>query len=106
MDEHQRIINELERIVYSLEYHLREYSKFKSESKHNPRQKERTRAFDNMYTHAMAMKNELTSYLVYPIIQDGSPFSIQFEDFKKYAESDVPGYIAKIKSYLEDLKNK
>lgn len=106
MDEHQRIINELERIVYSLEYHLREYSKFKSESKHNPRQKERTRAFDNMFTHAKAIENELTSSLVYPIIQDGSPYYIQFEDLKKYVESDVPGYIEKIKSYLEDLKNK
>lgn len=106
MDEQQRIINVLERIIYSLEYHLREYSKLKLESKHNPRQKERTRALDNMYTHAMAIENCLTDSLVYPIIQDGSPSYIQFEDFKKYVESDVPEYIEKIKSYLEDIKNK
>nr|DAH02474.1 MAG TPA: hypothetical protein [Caudoviricetes sp.]DAV03537.1 MAG TPA: hypothetical protein [Caudoviricetes sp.] len=106
MDEQQKNINVLERIVYSLEYHLREYSKFKSESKHNTRQKERTRALDNMFTHAMAIKNELTNSLIYPIIQDGSPYYIQFEDFTRFVESDVPEYIEKIKSYLEDLKNK
>ena len=48
------------------------------------------------------MKAELEQ--VYPIISDGSPSYFQFEDFGKYAESDVPDYIETLKNYIEKLK--
>lgn len=58
-----------------------------------------------MHTHVGYIQQELTSHYAYPIISDGSPSYIQFEDFFKYADGDTPAYITKIKEHLEKLKN-
>ena len=102
MDEKQRNISQLERVVSSLEYHLEKYKESKCKSKNGRLQKDRKQALDDMFTHAKYMKAELEQ--VYPIISDGSPSYFQFEDFGKYAESDVPDYIETLKNYIEKLK--
>lgn len=102
MDEKQRNISQLERVVSSFEYHLEKYKESKCKSKNGRLQKDRKHALDDMFTHAKYMKAELEQ--VYPIISDGSPSYIQFEDFGKYAESDVPDYIKTLKNYIEKLK--
>ena len=86
MDEKQRNISQLERVVSSLEYHLEKYKESKCKSKNGRLQKDRKHALDDMFTHAKYMKAELEQ--VYPIISDGSP---------SY-------YIKTLKNYIEKLK--
>ncbi|MCS2655246.1 hypothetical protein NXV26_04355 [Bacteroides fragilis] len=59
---------------------------------------------DNMVTHADYIKNVLLREDVYPIIKNGSPLYIQFEDFWRYVKSDTPGYIETLKKYIENKK--
>ena len=105
MDEKQKMIKELERIVVSLQHHLEKYNEYRDKSVNGRLKKDRLRASDDMHTHAGYIQQELTSHYAYPIISDGSPSYIQFEDFFKYADGDTPAYITKIKEHLEKLKN-
>ena len=99
----EKEIQEIERIKSSLEYHSQKYNDYKYESKNASRQKDRSRASDNMFTHAEYIKSELLNPLVFSEIHDGNQF--QFEDFWKYVNSDLPGYLSKIVSLLEKLKS-
>lgn len=99
----EKEILEIERIKSSLEYHFQKYNDYKLESKNASRKNDRSRALDNMYTHASYIESELNNPLVFSEIQDGNQF--QFEEFGKYVNSDFPGYLGKIESLLEKLKS-
>jgi hypothetical protein len=105
MDEKQKMIKELERIVVSLQHHLEKYNEYRVKSVNGRLKKDRIRASDDMHTHAGYIQQELTSHYAYPIISNGPYTNIQFEDFSKYAGKDTPAYITKIKEHLEKLKN-
>lgn len=89
----------IKRALASLPYHLEKYEECKYQSEHEGRRVDRDRALNSMFTHADAMKNDLTIHPdVYDVIQSGNPY--QFEDFSRFAASDVPGYIDKLKEEL------
>jgi hypothetical protein len=86
-----------------LEHHLQKYNDYKYDSRKASRKKDRSRASDNMITYANFIERELSNPLISSIIYDGSQF--QFEDFWRYVDSDLPGYLEKIESLLEKLKS-
>ena len=99
----EREIHEIERIKSSLEYHFQKYRDYKYDSQYASRKSDRSRASNDMFTHAQYIERELGNPLVFSEIQNGNPF--QFEDFWKYVNSDLPGYLKKIESLLERLKS-
>lgn len=99
----EKEIKEIERIKSSLEYHLQKYIDYKYDSKKASRKNERSKASDNMITHAKYIEMELSNPLISSIIYDGSQF--QFEDFWRYVDSDLPEYLRKIESLLAKLKS-
>ena len=103
-EEEEKGIVELEQVVSYLEYHLQQYCDYEQKFKYDRIKKDRDRALDNMVTHADYIKNVLLREDVYPIIKNGSPLYIQFEDFWRYVKSDTPGYIETLKKYIENKK--
>lgn len=99
----EKEIHEIERIKSSLEYHFQKYKDYKYDSQKASRKNDRSRASDNMFTHAKYIESELQNPLIFSEIHDGNPF--QFEDFWKYVNSDLPDYLRKIESLLEKLKS-
>lgn len=92
---------ELKNLKYALkilEYHYSAYKDYKSEQS----RKNKKRAFSEMMIHAKFLQNQLSTPTVFPIISDGNPF--QFEDFWKYVNSDMPGYLEKINKRIEELE--
>ena len=56
-----------------------------------------------MYSHAEYLKRTLTeNRYVLATVFDGNHF--QFEDFIKYVDSDMSGYIQKVKERIEKLE--
>ncbi|WP_439185815.1 hypothetical protein [Carboxylicivirga taeanensis] len=99
----EKQIQEIERIKSSLEYHFEKYKDYKYDSKNASRKNDRSRAMDNMITHARFIEQELSHPFVSDVIYDGNQF--QFEDFWKYVASDLPNYLKKIEALLNKLKS-
>jgi hypothetical protein len=99
----EKEIQEIERIKSSLEYHFQKYKDYKYDSQKASRKNDRSRASDNMVTHAKYIESELENPLIFREIRDGNPF--QFENFWRYVDSDLPDYLRKIESLLEKLKS-
>ena len=99
----EKEIQEIERIKSSLEYHFQKYKDYKYDSQKASRKNDRSRASDNMITHAKYIESELGNPLIFHEIHDGNPF--QFENFWRYVDSDLPDYLRKIESLLEKLKS-
>ncbi len=96
-------IREIERIKSSLEYHFERYRNYKYDAKNSSKKDDRNRASENMCIEAKLIEKELLNPLVLREIYNGNPY--QFEDFWKYVDSDLPGYLSKIDSLLEKLKS-
>lgn len=97
-------IADLNRDVRNLENLLTDYERAKNESKSNV-QRVRSRGLTDMGIYGSAIESILKSSDIYPIIRNGSPEYIQFEDFWKFAASDTPDYIRKIKEHISVLEN-
>lgn len=94
-------LKELKDALEILEFHYSEYKDYKCKSKHG-RLKDKERALSEMMAHAKLLQNCLSTPAIFPLIANGSPF--QFEDFWKFADSDMPEYIEKIKRRIEELE--
>ncbi len=79
------------------------YHEYKYNSKHSRLKKDRNRATDSMFTYAEMIERILVNPPIADIIVDGGQY--QFEDFCKYVDSDLPGYIEKIKNRIVELEN-
>jgi len=99
----EKEILEIERIKSVLEHHFERYMSYKYDSKTASRKKDRERASDQMITLADYLQKTLYNPLISSAIIDENQF--QFEDFWKYVESDMPSYLIKIDSLLENLKS-
>lgn len=97
-------ISELERVIHSLQYHLKEYNEYKSDWKSASTSKKRSDGLELMSTHADFMRRELTMPNILDIIKEDFSAPFPFEDFWKYANSDVPEYIVKLNQELERRK--
>lgn len=97
-------ISELERVIASLYHHLERYNQAKSLSENAKRSADRSRAIDSMLTRAESLKLELSNRKIYELISNGTPYYLLFEDFWKYADSDVPDYIKRLEDELERRK--
>ena len=102
MVERETLIRQLNNVVEKLEYHLQKYKGYKSQFQHSKSSKAKNKALENMAFHAKYMLSTLLQDEVLKIIENGNQF--QFEDFTKYAASDVTDYIKKIKEYIEKLQ--
>ena len=68
-----------------------------------PLKKDREHAKHNMYSHANYLEKTLTENpYVLAAVYDGNQF--QFEDFINFVDSDMPGYIQKVKDKIEKLE--
>lgn len=85
-----------------LEYHYSEYKDYKYKSKHEKLKRNRDYALSEMAAHAKFLQNCLSTPTIFPLIKNESPF--QFEDFWKYANSDMPEYLEKIKTRIAQLE--
>lgn len=99
----EKEIQEIERIKSSLEYHFQKYNEYKYSSTNASKKNDRKKASENMSTHAEYIEMELHNPLIISIITDGNQF--QFEDFWRYVNSDLPGYLREIEFYLEKMKS-
>ena len=94
-------LKELKDALEILEYHYSEYKEYKSKSKRG-RAKDREYALSEMMAHAKFLQNCLSTPTIFPLIANGSPF--QLESFWKFADSDMPEYLEKIKRRIEELE--
>lgn len=85
-----------------LEFHYAMYNEYKYKSKFGRLKKDRENALSEMAAHAKFLQNCLSAPTIFPLIKNGSPF--QFEDFWKYADSDMPEYLEKIKTRIAQLE--
>lgn len=99
----EKEILEIEKIKSKLEHHFERYKEYKYEFKFASRKKDRDRASDSMITHANYLQETLYNPLISSAIIDENPY--QFEDFWNHVESDMPGYLTKINSFLESLRS-
>lgn len=81
-----------------IEYHLAKYTEYKYISQYGKKASERKRAVDNMIISANYIESELCKSHIYPILNNQNPYA--FENFWKYVESDVPGYLKKIRESI------
>lgn len=95
-------LQELKNALEILEYHYSEYKDYKYKSKHEKLKRNRDYALSEMAAHAKFLQNSLSTPAIFPLIVDGSPF--QFESFWKFADSDMPEYLEKIKRRIEELE--
>lgn len=104
MKEEKLTISELKEVIERLEYHLKVYKEYKYDSKNASTKKKRNDALESMSTHADFMQSDLTNPDILNIIKEDFSAPFPFEDFWKYANSDVPGYIVKLNQELERRK--
>ena len=81
--------------------HYQIWNNQKSKSKRG-RSKDREYALSEMMAHAKFLQNCLSTPTIFPLIANGSPF--QLESFWKFADSDMPEYLEKIKRRIEELE--
>lgn len=95
----------LKRTLPILEGHYKMYIEERDKSNYSRLKKDREHANHNMFSHAEYLKRALTAnHYVLATIYDGNQY--QFEDFIKYVDSDMPGYIQKVKERIEKLEGK
>lgn len=99
----EKEINELKSIVSFLKSSLQKYIIHKRDSNIQSKKKDREQAYKNMTDIANNIERELTNPLVFYVISNGHQF--QFEQFERYVDTVLPGYIDKIESKLEQLKS-
>lgn len=96
-------LESLKRVLPVLEVHYEMYLEEKYKSNSFRLKKDRERAKHTMFTHAEYLERSLTDnpYILAAVF-DGNQF--QFEDFVNFVDSDMPGYIQKIKNKIERLE--
>lgn len=93
----------LKRTLPVLEGHYEMYLEERDKSNYSRIKKDRECAKHNMYSHAEYLKRTLTANpYVSATVYDGNQF--QFEDFINFVDSDMPGYIQKVKERIEKLE--
>lgn len=93
----------LKRELSVLEEHYEMYLEERNKSKYSRIKKDREHASHNMYVHAQYLEKTLTvNPYVLAAVYDGNQF--QFEDFVNFVDSDMPGYIQKVKDRIEKLE--
>ena len=93
----------LKRELSVLEGHYAMYQEERDKSKYSRLKKDREHASHNMYVHAQYLEKTLTENpYVLAAVYDGNQF--QFEDFINFVDSDMPGYIQKVKARIEKLE--
>ena len=79
------------------------YLEERDKSNYSRLKKDREHAKHNMYSHANCLEKTLTENpYVLAAVYDGNQF--QFEDFINFVDSDMPGYIQKVKDKIEKLE--
>ena len=97
-------LESLKRALPVLEGHYEMYLVEKDKSNCSRLKKDRERAKHTMFTHAEYLERSLTDNPdVLAAIFDGNQF--QFEDFVNFVDSDMPGYIQKVKDKIEKLES-
>lgn len=93
----------LKRALSVLEGHYEMYLVEKDKSNFSQLKKDREHAKHNMYSHSEYLEKTLTENpYVLAAVYDGNQF--QFEDFINFVDSDMPGYIQKVKDKIEKLE--
>ena len=93
----------LKRALPVLEGHYEMYLEEKNKSNCSRLKKDRERAKHTMFTHAEYLERSLTDNpYVLAAVFDGNQF--QFEDFVNFVDSDMPGYIQKVKDKIDKLE--
>lgn len=93
----------LKRALPVLEGHYEMYLEERDKSNYSRLKKDREYAKHNMYSHAEYLKRTLTANpYVSATVYDGNQF--QFEDFINFVDSDMPGYIQKVKERIGKLE--
>lgn len=97
-------LESLKRVLPVLEVHYEMYLEEKYKSNSSRLKKDRERAKHTMFTHAEYLERSLTDNpYVLSAVFDGNQF--QFEDFVNFVDSDMPGYIQKVKNKIEKLES-
>lgn len=93
----------LKTALLELEGHYNMYLEERDKSYNSRLKKDREHASHNMYVHAQYLEKTLTENpYVLAAVYDGNQF--QFEDFINFVDSDMPGYIQKVKDRIEKLE--
>lgn len=99
----EKEINEFESIVSFLKSSLQKYINYKIDSNNKSCISHKNQAYNDMTYIANNIERKLKNPLVFNVISNGHQF--QFEQFERYVDIDLPGYIDKIESKLEQLKS-
>ena len=93
----------LKRALPVLEGYYEMYLEEKDKSKYLRLKKDREHASHNMYVHAQYLEKTLAENpYVLAAVYDGNQF--QFEDFINIVDSDMPGYIQKVKDKIKKIE--
>lgn len=76
------------------------YREAKCEYRNGRTKKVREHGLDNMFSYSKMIQDTLCNPPISEIVLDGNPY--QFEDFWKYVESDMPGYLRKIDEVINE----
>lgn len=96
-------LKSLKTALLELEGHYNMYLEERDKSYNSRLKKDRKSAEQNMYAHAKYLVMTLTKNpYVLAVVYNGNQF--QFEDFIKFVDSDMPGYIQKVKERIEKLE--